>query len=219
MFRDRKEAGKRLALELDNYKNKNVLVLAIPRGGVEVGLEVASYLNSDFDILVSRKLPIPHNPEAGFGAISEDGSIYLNKDAHLWVGKDDIERIKKEQIIEIKRRIDVLRGGKPLAQVEGRIIVLVDDGLAMGSTMYASVEYCRNKKAKKVIVAVPVSGKDVFYEIKQIVDEAYVLEMPYNFMAVAQSYLYWTDVTDEDVIELMEKRKTHFGHGSIIHGI
>ena len=120
MFRDRKEAGKKLALELDKYKNKNVLVLAIPRGGVEVGLEVASHLNSDFDILVSRKLPIPYNPEAGFGAIAEDGSIYLNKDAYSWVGKDDIERIKKEQIIEIKRRIDVLRGGKPLTQVLGR---------------------------------------------------------------------------------------------------
>ena len=219
MFRDRKEAGKKLALELDKYKNKNVLVLAIPRGGVEVGLEVASHLNSDFDILVSRKLPIPYNPEAGFGAIAEDGSIYLNKDAYSWVGKDDIERIKKEQIIEIKRRIDVLRGGKPLTQVRGRKVILVDDGLAMGSTMYASVEYCRNKKAEKVIVAVPVSGKDVFYEIKQLVDEAYVLEMPYNFMAVAQSYLYWTDVTDEDVIELMKKWKPHIGHESIIHGI
>jgi putative phosphoribosyl transferase len=212
MFRDRKEAGKKLALELDKYKNKNVLVLAIPRGGVEVGIEVAFRLNSDFDILVSRKLPIPYNPEAGFGAIAEDGSIYLNKDAVLWVGKNDIERIKKEQIKEVKRRIDVLRGGKPLAQVSRRVVILVDDGLAMGSTMHASIEYCRNKKAKEIIIAVPVSGKDVFYEIKQLVDEAYVLEIPYNFMAVAQSYLYWTDVTDEDVIELMEKWKTHINH-------
>jgi putative phosphoribosyl transferase len=79
----------------------------------------------------------------------------------------------------------------------------------MGSTMRASIQYCRNKNAKKVIVAVPVSGEDVFYEIKQLVDEAYVLEMPYNFMAVAQAYLNWTDVTDEDVIELMEKWKAH----------
>src|SRR4030066_548740 len=219
MFRDRKEAGKKLALELDKYKNKNVLVLAIPRGGVEVGLEVASYLNSDLDILVSRKLPIPYNPEAGFGAITEDSSIYLNKDAVLWVGENDIERIKKEQIKEIKRRIDVLRGGRPLAQVKERIVILVDDGLAMGSTMYASVEYCRNKNVKKVIVAVPVSGKDVFYKIKQLVDEAYVLEMPYNFIAVAQSYLYWTDVTDEDIIKLMEKWKARNIPESNIHDI
>jgi predicted phosphoribosyltransferase len=209
MFKDRKEAGKKLALKLDKYKNQNVLVLAIPRGGVEVGFEVAVYLNSDFDILVSRKLPIPYNPEAGFGAIAEDGSAYLNKDASLWVQKNEIERIKKEQINEIKRRIDVLRGGRPLIAVEGRVVILIDDGLAMGSTMSVSIQYCRNKNSKKVIVAVPVSGEDVFYEIKQLVNEAYVLEMPYNFMAVAQAYLNWYDVTDEDVIELMKKWKAH----------
>lgn len=209
MFKDRKEAGNKLALKLDKYKNQNVLVLAIPRGGVEVGFEVAVYLNSDFDILVSRKLPIPYNPEAGFGAIAEDGSAYINKDASLWVQKNEIERIKKEQINEIKRRIEVLRGGRPLTAVESRVVILIDDGLAMGSTMRASIQYCRNKNAKKVIVAVPVSGEDVFYEIKQLVGEAYILEMPYNFMAVAQAYLNWYDVTDEDVIELMEKWKAH----------
>lgn len=209
MFKDRKEAGNKLALKLDKYKNQNVLVLAIPRGGVEIGFEVAVYLNSDFDILVSRKLPIPYNPEAGFGAIAEDGSTYINKDASLWVQKNEIERIKKEQINEIKRRIEVLRGGRPLTAVESRVVILIDDGLAMGSTMRASIQYCRNKNAKKIIVAVPVSGEDVFYEIKQLVDEAHVLEMPYNFMAVAQAYLNWYDITDEDVIELMKKWKAH----------
>ena len=209
MFKDRKEAGNKLALKLDKYKNQNVLVLAIPIGGVEIGFEVAVYLNSDFDILVSRKLPIPYNPEAGFGAIAEDGSAYINKDASLWVQKNEIERIKKEQINEIKRRIEVLRGDRPLTAVESRVVILIDDGLAMGSTMRVSIQYCRNKNAKKVIVAVPVSGEDVFYEIKQLVDEAYVLEMPYNFMAVAQAYLNWYDITDEDVIELMEKWKAH----------
>ncbi len=214
MFKDRKEAGIKLALELDKYKNQNAVVLAIPRGGVEVGLEVAVYLNSDFDILVSRKLPIPYNPEAGFGAIAEDGSVYINEDASLWVGKDEIERIKKEQINEIKRRIKVLRGGKPLIPVEQRVVILIDDGLAMGSTMRASIRYCRNKNAGKIITAVPVSGRDVFDEIRQLVDEAYVLEIPYNFMAVAQAYLNWTDVTDEDVIELIDKWKLHTNHKS-----
>jgi len=209
MFKDRKEAGNKLALKLDKYKNQNVLVLAIPRGGVEIGFEVAVYLNSDFDILVSRKLPIPYNPEAGFGAIAEDGSAYINKDASLWVQKNEIERIKKEQINEIKRRIEVLRGGRPLTAVESRVVILIDDGLAMGSTMRVSIQYCRNKNAKKIIVAVPVSGEDVFYEIKQLVGEAHVLEMPYNFIAVAQAYLNWYDITDEDVIELMEKWKAH----------
>ena len=205
MFRDRKDAGKKLASVLVKYENKNVLILAIPRGGVEVGLEVARYLRADFDILISRKLPIPYNPEAGFGAIAEDGSVYINKSSSLWVSKDEMEIIKKEQIEEIKRRISVLRGGRSLKSIQGREVILIDDGLAMGSTMKVSIKLCRNQNAKKIIVAVPVSGTDTFNEIKNIADEIYVLEKPYNFMAVAQVYLNWHDATDAEVIEVMEK--------------
>ena len=206
MFRDRRDAGRKLASVLVKYKNKNVLVLAIPRGGVEVGLEVAQYLRADFDILVSRKLPIPYNPEAGFGAVAEDGSVYINKDSSLWISEDEMEIIKKEQIEEIKRRISVLRRGRPLKSIQGREVILIDDGLAMGSTMRVSIKLCRNQNAKKIIVAVPVSGIDTFNEMKKIGDEIYVLEIPYNFMAVAQVYLNWHDATDEEVIELMEKK-------------
>ena len=206
MFRDRRDAGRKLASVLVKYKNKNVLVLAIPRGGVEVGLEVARYLKADFDILVSRKLPIPYNPEAGFGAVAEDGSVYINKDSSLWISEDEMEIIKKEQIEEIKRRISVLRRGRPLKSIQGREVILIDDGLAMGSTMRVSIKLCRNQNAKKIIVAVPVSGIDTFNEMKKIGDEIYVLEIPYNFMAVAQVYLNWHDATDEEVIELMEKK-------------
>ncbi|MCJ7727922.1 MAG: phosphoribosyltransferase [Actinobacteria bacterium] len=206
MFRDRRDAGRKLASVLVKYKNKNVLVLAIPRGGVEVGLEVARYLRADFDILVSRKLPIPYNPEAGFGAIAEDGSVYINKDSSLWISEDEMEIIKKEQIEEIKRRISILRRGRPLKSIQGREVILIDDGLAMGSTMRVSIKLCRNQNAKKIIVVVPVSGIDTFNEMKKIADEIYVLEIPYNFMAVAQVYLNWHDATDEEVIELMEKK-------------
>lgn len=206
MFRDRRDAGRKLASVLVKYKNKNVLVLAIPRGGVEVGLEVARYLRADFDILVSRKLPIPYNPEAGFGAIAEDGSVYINKDSSLWISEDEMEIIKKEQIEEIKRRISTLRRGRPLKSIQGREVILIDDGLAMGSTMRVSIKLCRNQNAKKIIVVVPVSGIDTFNEMKKIADEIYVLEIPYNFMAVAQVYLNWHDATDEEVIELMEKK-------------
>lgn len=206
MFRDRRDAGRKLASVLVKYKNKNVLVLAIPRGGVEVGLEVARYLRADFDILVSRKLPIPYNPEAGFGAVAEDGSVYINKDSSLWISEDEMEIIKKEQIEEIKRRISILRRGRPLKSIQGREVILIDDGLAMGSTMRVSIKLCRNQNAKKIIVVVPVSGIDTFNEMKKIADEIYVLEIPYNFMAVAQVYLNWHDATDEEVIELMEKK-------------
>ncbi|MHB1345976.1 MAG: phosphoribosyltransferase, partial [Candidatus Humimicrobiaceae bacterium] len=125
MFIDRKDAGIKLASALIKFKIENVLVLAIPKGGVEVGFEVAKYLNSDFDILVSRKLPLPGNPEAGFGAITEDGSIYLDRRASSWIAEKDLERIKTEQMDEIKRRIKVLRNNRPLLKVKDRIIIII----------------------------------------------------------------------------------------------
>ncbi|MGZ8891068.1 MAG: phosphoribosyltransferase [Nitrososphaeraceae archaeon] len=205
MFIDRKDAGIKLAKALNKYKARNILVLAIPRGGVEVGFEVAKYLNSDFDILISRKLPIPDNSEAGFGAIAEDGSIYLDERASSWISETEFERIKSEQLNEIKRRIKVLRNNRPLQEVKNRIVILIDDGLAMGSTMKASIQFCRNNNAKEIVVAVPVAGQDTLEDIKRLVDEIIVLEVPYYFKAVAQIYLNWHDVTDQEVIEIMNK--------------
>jgi len=207
MFIDREDAGKRLARALINYKNKDVMVLAIPRGGVEVAYEVAKFLNADLDLIVSRKLPLPYNREAGFGAIAEDGSTFIFKDAYSWLDEDDIERIKKEQKEEIKRRIKILREGRPLSEIKDRTVILIDDGLAMGSTMRAAINLCRGKKAKKIIVAVPVSGRDVANEIRGIVDELIVLEMPVFFQAVAQVYANWHDVTDSEVLEIFKKFK------------
>lgn len=205
MFEDRKDAGEKLAKALETYKNKKALVLAIPKGGVEVAYQVAEYLNADFSILISRKLPFPDNPESGFGAIAEDGSVFINEEAARWLPKNQIEKIKKEQIQEIKRRIEVLRGNKPLPKIFGKTVILIDDGLAMGSTMRVAIELCKKKKAKKIVVAVPVSGKNTANEIEKIVDEIIVLETPEFFQAVAQVYKNWYDVSDEEVIEIMRK--------------
>jgi predicted phosphoribosyltransferase len=207
MFIDRKDAGIKLAKTLDRYKDKDVLVLAIPRGGVEVAYEVAKYLNAELSLLISRKLPIPYNPEAGFGAIAEDGSSYIVSDANRWLSKKQMEKIKKEQINEIKRRINILRQGKPLPKIKDRTVILIDDGLAMGSTMRAAIELCKNEKARRIIVAVPVAGKDVKDEIGKLVDEIIVIEMPLFFNAVAQVYLNWHDVTDNEVIEILNRLK------------
>ena len=207
MFIDRKDAGIKLAKALDRYKDKDVLVLAIPRGGVEVAYEVAKYLDAEFSLLISRKLPIPYNPEAGFGAIAEDGSTYIVSDAKRWLSKEEIEKIKKDQIDEIKRRINILRQGNPLPKIKDRTVILIDDGLAMGSTMRAAIELCKNEKAMRIIVAVPVAGKDVKNEIGKLVDEIIVLEMPLFFNAVAQVYLNWYDVTDNEVIEILNRLK------------
>ena len=168
---------------------------------------MAKYLNAELSLLISRKLPIPYNPEAGFGAIAEDGSIYIVPNTNRWLSKKQFEKIKKEQIDEIKRRINILRQGKPLPEIKDRTVILIDDGLAMGSTMRAAIELCKNKKARRIIVAVPVAGRDVKDEIGKLSDEIIVLEMPLFFNAVAQVYLNWHDVTDNEVIEILNRLK------------
>jgi putative phosphoribosyl transferase len=205
MFKNREDAGKKLAKVLEKYKGQRVLVLAIPRGGVEVGYQVAKQLHTDFSILISRKLPYPDNPEAGFGALAEDGSAIILKEASLWVPEEKIQKIILEQSEEIKRRVKVLRKGKPLPEISGRMVILVDDGLAMGSTMRAAVELCRKRIARKIIVAVPVAGRRVASEIDKLVDETVILEVPEYFQAVAQVYLNWYDVSDEEALEILEE--------------
>lgn len=205
MFKNRKDAGEKLARALENYRAENPLILAIPRGGVEVGLQVAKELGADFSLIISRKLPFPDSPEAGFGAIAEDGSTFIFKDAHYWLSETSIERIEKEQIAEIRRRVKALRGGKPLPEIKGRTVILIDDGIAMGSTMMATIELCKNKGARKIVVAVPVAGREVAAEIRKKVDDLVVLEIPRYFRAVAEAYENWYDVSDEEVLDLLKE--------------
>ncbi|AKB44708.1 phosphoribosyltransferase [Methanosarcina vacuolata] len=205
MFKNRKDAGEKLAKALEKYRIENPIILAIPRGGVEVGLQVAAKLNTDFSLIISRKLPFPDNPEAGFGAIAENGSTFILENAHNWLSGETIERIKQEQIAEIERRIKALRGGNSLSELEGRTVILIDDGIAMGSTMRAAIELCKNRKARKIVVAVPVAGVEVAEELQKIVDELVVLEIPAYFRAVAQAYERWYDVSDEEVLDLLRE--------------
>jgi predicted phosphoribosyltransferase len=181
MFKDRKDAGEHLARVLREYRGRDVLVLAIPRGGVRVGFEVARYLGAEFSLIVTRKLPYPTQPEAGFGAIAA------------------------EQRAEISRRIEVLRKGRPLPRIEGRTVILVDDGIAGGSTIRASIEMLKRSGAEHLVVAAPVAGEDRKTEIGNLVDDIVVLETPPFFRAVAQVYKNWYDVPDEEVLEIMEE--------------
>ncbi len=205
MFKNRKDAGEKLAMALEKYRAENPLILAIPRGGVEVGLQVAKKLNADFSLIIARKLPFPDNPEAGFGAIAEDGSTFIFENAYYSLSGENIERIKKEQIAEIRRRISALREGEPLPEIKGRTVILIDDGIAMGSTMRAAIELCKNRKAGKIVIAAPVAGREVAEEIKRRADELVVLEIPAYFKAVAQVYENWYDVSDEEVLDLLRE--------------
>lgn len=159
MLEDRNDGGKKLAKALERYKDKKVLVLAIPRGGVEVGFHITKYLNADFSLLISRKLPFPDNSEAGIGALAEDGIPFIFEDAAGWLSEGVIDRIKKEQIEEIKRRIQILRERKPLPEIKGRTVIFIDDGLAMGSTMRASIMLCKKEKGRE-----DCSGGSCFWE-------------------------------------------------------
>lgn len=179
--------------------------MAIPRGGVEVGAQIAKFLDLEFSVVIVRKLPLPGNPEAGFGAVAEDGSEFIPPQAAGWVEDFVKEKIKKEQEKEIQRRIKVLRGGKPLPSIKNRDVILVDDGIAMGSTIRASIQLCKNKKVRKLIVASPVAGPAVAEQIKKEVDETVILEKPTFFRAVAQSYRNWYDVSDQEAIRIIDQ--------------
>ena len=205
MFQDRQDAGQQLAQALAAYKDQQVLVLAVPKGGIEVGIQVARFLKADFSIIITRKLPFPDNPESGFGAIAEDGSTFIFDFASAELPEKTIERIIQEQKQEIYRRIEVLRQGTPLPKIENRTVILVDDGIAMGSTMRASIVLCQQKKAGKIVVAAPVAGRSTIHEIGKLVDEIVIVESPPFFRAVAQVYVNWYDVSDQEAMALLEQ--------------
>ncbi len=206
-FRDRAHAGRLLAEKLIDYESENPIVLAIPRGGVEVGIEVAKRLNCDFELLIVRKLPFPDNPESGFGAIAEDGSSVVFDRFAQTVPETERQQIYEAQQQEIQSRIRTLRKGRPLPAIKGRTVILIDDGIAMGSTMQASVAMCRNQKAQNIIVAAPVSSPRTKSEFQSLADDAVILTTPEFFQAVAQVYENWYDVSDEEVLELLDAFK------------
>ncbi|OKY78767.1 MAG: putative phosphoribosyltransferase [Candidatus Methanohalarchaeum thermophilum] len=203
MFKDREHAGKTLAKKLEEYREEDgdVVVLAIAKGGTRVGYEIAKALKADFSILVIRKLPFPYNPEAGFGAIAEDGTEVLVQGPF---SQNKINEIKEKQREEIKRRLKKLRDS-PIPKLEDKTVILVDDGIATGSTMKAAVQYCKKNNPKKIVVTSPVSSSEAKREFEDLVDDVHILETPDRFRAVAQVYQNWHDVTDQEVIEIMQK--------------
>lgn len=204
-FKDRLDAAKKLSLALKKYDGKEVLVLAIPKGGVEIGYELARFLHAEFSLVITRKLPLPRNPEAGFGAVSEDGSSFIFQDLSLILDNDIVDKVKEEQKKEIERRKLVLRKNKPLPSMKDKIIIITDDGIAMGSTMKATIKLCKKRNPKKIVVASPVSSPEVKKEIDRDVDETVVLITPNDFRAVAQVYQNWYDVSDKEVISIMDE--------------
>lgn len=209
-FRDRRDAGEQLAVALEKYKNQNPLVIGIPRGGVETAYYVAKYLNAELTLIVTRKLGYPIDPEFAFGALAEDGSLYLSKMAPVNLSEEARNEVIDKQKLEIQRRIQKLRGGKPLPAIKGRTVIIVDDGIATGATLFATIMLCQNQKAGKIVVAAPISGYEMLETLEEKVDDVVILETPFDYHAVSQGYDHFYNLTDEEALEFLEKWDQEF---------
>lgn len=205
---NRTEAGRRLAALLRNYANrKDVTVLGIPRGGVPVAFEVARTLKAPLDVLVLRKLGVPGHEELGFGAIASGGIRALNPEilGALRISPSDVELITAREAKELKRREQAYRGRRPALDVKGRTVVLVDDGIATGSGMAAAIDALRQMKPARIVIAVPVAPASTCDHLRGGVDELICLAMPEPFYGVGQFYYDFSQVSDQEVNQLLDR--------------
>ena len=205
-FVDRVDAGKRLAEALADFHGKNAVVLAIPRGGVVVGYEIAAALVLPLDVIVPHKLGAPDNPELAIGAVAEDGSMVLDDNlvAYMGVSKGYIDEESERQRQEITRRMTLYREGGPAAEVKGKQVIIVDDGIATGSTVKAALKSVKSRGAKNVTVAVPVGPPNTIQELRSMADRVVCLYMPEDFQAIGQFYEDFSQTSDDEVIKLLK---------------
>lgn len=209
VFEDRTDAGKRLAEYLVSYRDSHGIVLALPSGGVPVAAEIASALNLPLDLLIVRKLQIPDNPEAGFGAIGPDGEVLLNKELmkHLRLTDEQISIQIEKSRANIEKRNRIFRKEKPFPSLQDMVTIVVDDGLASGYTMLSAVRFLRKMSLKKLVAAVPTGSKKTVEAIVPEVDELFCLNVRSGpFFAVANAYRNWHDLTDEEVLSLLKQQ-------------
>ncbi len=208
MFIDRQDAGRKLAESLKSYKSENPIILALPRGGVPIGYEVAKALEAPLDIFVVRKVGPPWNPEFGVGAVAPGVQI-LDKSSLRMLGLTEADlapTIEQEQK-ELNRRLRLYRQNEELPNVEGKTVILIDDGLATGISTRAAIQGIKKLKPAKVILAVPVGPPETVAFLKTLVDDLICLEVPRDFYAVSAFYLNFPQVSDEEVIRLLKLSK------------
>jgi putative phosphoribosyl transferase len=207
-FRDRAEAGRQLAALLTAYANQpDVIVLGLPRGGVPVASEVAGALHAPLDVFLVRKLGVPGHPELAMGALASGGVRVLSDDIirPLGISPAAIELVTERERAELERRDHLYRGGRPPAAIEGRTVILVDDGLATGATMEAAILAVRQLRPARVIVAAPVGAAESCQRLASVADEVVCASMPEPFQAVGLWYERFDQTSDEEVIELLDK--------------
>jgi putative phosphoribosyl transferase len=204
-FRDRREAGRRLAERLSGLRSSRPLVLGLPRGGVPVAFEVARALDAPLDVLVVRKLGVPFQPELGMGAVGEDGVRVLNPEVLREAGVTDAQlaEVEARERAEVQLRSARLRGGRPAVPLTGRTVIIVDDGLATGGTARAAIRVARERGAARVVLAVPVAPPDTVTALSREADEVVALETPEPFFAIGGWYMDFTPTSDQEVVDLL----------------
>jgi len=206
VFQNRVQAGQLLAKKLKEYKNKSLIVLGIPRGGVVTGKQLSDFLRCPLDVIITKKIGAPGNPELAIGAVGVIGEPVINEELAARVGTD--EKYIKKQIAKIKkeitRREKEFRGEKPKLNLKNKIVILTDDGVATGATMEAAVEIVRQQNPKKIVVAIPVIARDSLAKIEAKADEVIYLDAPLMFFAVGQFYKEFSQVSDKEVIEILK---------------
>ena len=206
-FKDRKDAGRILADKLSKYTNHpNAVVLALPRGGVPVAYEVAQELALPLDVLIVRKLGVPNHEELAMGAIASGGIRFLNRSVieSLRILPETLEAVERREALELMRREAIYRGNRSPIQVEGRIVILIDDGIATGSTMRVAIQLLRAQHVQKIIVATPAAPPSAKWEIEPLVDEFIAIVLPPDFYGVGQFYEDFAQMDDDTIYELVQ---------------
>ena len=210
-FHDREEAGRLLGIALRDLRGAQTVVLGIPRGGVIVAREAAGLLKAELDIVLSRKLGAPRNPELAIGAISESGKVFLEDSIVSSVGANAayVEEEARRQSAEIKRRAEMFRKVLPKTALGDKTVIIVDDGLATGATMQASLWAARQERPGKLIAAIPVASSEAIDRIADYSDEVVCLRLPDLFGAVGQFYIEFGQTTDGEVVEILKEEFTN----------
>lgn len=216
LFRDRRDAGRQLAQRLLPWKDRNPLVLALPRGGVPVGYEVAEALDAPLDVAVARKLGAPGQPELGIGAIAPGVSV-LDENSMRWLGvrDEDLQPVMEDETSELHRRLLLYRGSDRLPDVHGRVVLLVDDGIATGVTTRAAARSLRRLRPEELILAVPVGAPESVESLRGEVDQLICLETPSPFRAVGLWYDDFGQTSDREVLELLDRRRAERGEPAV----
>jgi putative phosphoribosyl transferase len=212
LFKNRRDAGQKLAAELTGFLNKNIVVLAIPNGGIPLAMEVADALQAELDIIVCRKLALPTNPEGGIGAVADDGTSLLNQDiiTRDGISQEQIEYELNQVKANIKQRCLKYRGENLPPRLSGKTAIIVDDGLASGITMTVAIESAKHRFPREIVVAVPVASTTGYNRIKSVarVVTCAVAAMPKFYLA--DFYVNWRDITDDEIVHSLEIwRKRH----------